>query len=778
MTASYDDAAASSAPPRAVGGPAAPSFRGTPGRRPPEDSPMPQHDTLSDDTVAHDPLPDETVRMRADGPPPAGGPAPDDGSRTPVDAPDDPRPVTRDWLLGAPDPAAAPAPADDDWTTETLARVPDDDPTVAIPPQDDETAAIGAIPAEHESEDGTGTPGGPPRGGEPTTDGTRGPWWRRRAVLVPAGAVAVLAAAYGIDLLASSGDIPRSTVVAGVDIGGLSPAAAAHALQIKLAPRVQADHTVVADEVTSPLPPATAGLTLDVPRTVDAVKDQPLNPWTRLTTLFSDREVDPVIARDETALDAQLDAIAAQVDRAPVDATISIEGTTPSVVEAADGRTLDQKKAADAITTALASGRDPGTPIELPVDVAKVHVDKAEAQRVLDQTVTPALSAPVGIEGSDGTTAQVPVSAIAAALTFTPKDDGTLAVSIDPAALETAMGDDLTVFGTPAKDAQFEVSGDSVSVVPSVDGTGIAPDHLAEQVMAVLTKPAPRTITAELGPIPADLTTEEAQSLGIVEKVSSFTTNFAMSPSATNIRVIAEKVNGAVVKPGETFSLNGFTGPRGTAQGYVPANVIEGGQLAKAVGGGISQFATTMFNAVFFAGLQDVHHKPHSFYISRYPAGREATVFDGLIDLAWKNDTDTGIYVQTQWVSGGSITVTFWGTPHYDIESVSGEKRNITEPSVQEKVDDGSCIAQGGAQGFDITVTRVFKDVSSGAELRRERFNTHYAAEAVIHCVPPAAPAAEQPATGTTPPPVTPTGRRPGARVAEDVRTRVRRRRS
>ena len=174
--------------------------------------------------------------------------------------------------------------------------------------------------------------------------------------------------------------------------------------------------------------------------------------------------------------------------------------------------------------------------------------------------------------------------------------------------------------------------------------------------------------------MPADFTTEEAKALGIVEKVSSFTTNFTMSPSATNIRVIAEKVDGAVVKPGETFSLNGFTGPRGTAQGYIPANVIEGGHLAKAVGGGISQFATTMFNAVFFAGLQDVHHKTHSFYISRYPAGREATVFDGVIDLAWKNDTDTGIYVQTQWVSGGSITVTFWGTKHYDIESVSGDE--------------------------------------------------------------------------------------------------------
>src|SRR3954469_854820 len=112
MTASPDHAAASFVPPRADGGPAAPSFPGTPGRRPPEDSPMSQRpslsdDQLSDDTVRHEPLPDETVRMRADGPAPDGGPA-----RPPVAVADETRPVTRDWLLGAPDtdPGTPPAP--------------------------------------------------------------------------------------------------------------------------------------------------------------------------------------------------------------------------------------------------------------------------------------------------------------------------------------------------------------------------------------------------------------------------------------------------------------------------------------------------------------------------------------------------------------------------------------------------------------------------------------------------------------------------------------------
>src|SRR3954452_3268312 len=130
MTAAPDDAVASSGP-FGAGGAAAPSFPGTPGRRPPEDSAMPQRPALSDerlpdDTVKHDPLPDETVRMRTDGPAPDGGPA-----QPPVDAADDTRPVTRDGLVGAPEtaqgtsaaPATSPAePATDDWSTEAFDR--------------------------------------------------------------------------------------------------------------------------------------------------------------------------------------------------------------------------------------------------------------------------------------------------------------------------------------------------------------------------------------------------------------------------------------------------------------------------------------------------------------------------------------------------------------------------------------------------------------------------------------------------------------------------------
>ena len=661
----------------------------------------------------------------------------------PADVVDDPR----DLEPAEPGPTE-PGPTESGPTEQGTA----DPSTIALPPADHaDDVPVATAPA---TASGEGTRGTPPVSA--TDRRTRGRW-RRPAVLVPAGLLLVLGAAYGVDLLVAGDDVPRNTVVAGVDIGGLSPSAAATTLSDRLAPRVTADHVLTADDVQGVLSPATAGITLDVDGTVQAASGQPLNPWTRVVSLFGEREVEPVITGDETALTAQLDAFAETVDRAPADAGIAVEGTTATVVPPVTGRQLDRAAAADAVTEALASGGDPETPIELPVATVEVQVDEAAAQQALDDVVTPALAAPVTVTGDNGTTAELGPEGIAGALVFTAGDGGTLDVTLDPAALQTALGDQLGAFGTPADDARFEVSGDTIAVVPSVDGTGIDPTALAASLLPVLQQPAPREVTASLGAVPADFTTDEANALGIVEQVSSFTTNFTSGASGTNIRVVAEFVDGAVVLPGETFSLNGYTGPRGEAQGYVPAGVINNGEFTQAVGGGISQFATTMFNAVFFAGLEDVYHKPHSYYISRYPAGREATVYYDSIDLQWRNDSPTGVYVQTEWVAGGSITVTFWGTKRYEIESVSSNRYNVRTPVVQEKPDDGSCSPQGGANGFDITVTRVFVDPVSGAQLSTEDFQTRYAAEPVIRCVPVQAPAPPATAPGT---PAQPTGRR------------------
>jgi hypothetical protein len=216
---------------------------------------MAQHPTTSE-TARVDTVQDETVRMRADGhgsrPAPEANPS-HPAPEFPVPEFDDTRPVTRDWLLGAPesggdgtdpatDPAgpvtAATATADDDWQTQAFDRaepaaaaaVDEADATQTFDRAGERPAAPADDRLDGHPDDGSDTPAGPPPVDD-STGGPRGPWWRRKAVLVPAGAIAVLAAAYGADLLIASGDVPRNTVVAGIDIGGLSPAAASATLE-------------------------------------------------------------------------------------------------------------------------------------------------------------------------------------------------------------------------------------------------------------------------------------------------------------------------------------------------------------------------------------------------------------------------------------------------------------------------------------------------------------------------------------------------------------------
>ena len=133
-----------------------------------------------------------------------------------------------------------------------------------------------------------------------------------------------------------------------------------------------------------------------------------------------------------------------------------------------------------------------------------------------------------------------------------------------------------------------------------------------------------------------------------------------------------------IVKPGETFSLNGATEPRDEAHGYLEAGIISEGHASRGVGGGVSQVATTLYNAAYFAGMADVTHKPHSFYISRYPPGREATVFEGAIDMKFKNDGPTGVMIQTAWTPT-SLTIRLYGTKRYDV--TSRRARGRTRPS-------------------------------------------------------------------------------------------------
>ena len=249
------------------------------------------------------------------------------------------------------------------------------------------------------------------------------------------------------------------------------------------------------------------------------------------------------------------------------------------------------------------------------------------------------------LTGPDATV-DIPVEAIAAAVTITPDAADGFVVAVDGAALRTPFTDAVEATQTAPADAhdldRRRQAGDRAERARAAPSTGRPPTPASRARCS-----APHTMPIVYVTSEPALTTEKAQALGINEVIGEFTTGGFAAASGVNIRVVAEKVNGAIVQPGATFGLNEFTGTRGTEQGYVPAAIIQEGALSTAVGGGISQFATTLYNAAYFAGMGDVTHTPHSFYISRYPPGREATVFDGEIELAFSNDYPTGVLIQT-----------------------------------------------------------------------------------------------------------------------------------
>jgi vancomycin resistance protein YoaR len=231
---------------------------------------------------------------------------------------------------------------------------------------------------------------------------------------------------------------------------------------------------------------------------------------------------------------------------------------------------------------------------------------------------------------------------------------------------------------------------------------------------------------------PAKLTTEKLNALGITGVIGEFSTGGFAADSGRNIKRAAEQLNGIIVQPGETFSLNATTNPRDAAHGYVEAGIIEDGHAARGIGGGVSQVATTLYNASYFAGMTNVAHKEHSFYISRYPPGREATVFDNIIDLKFRNDNPTGVMIQTAWTPS-SLTVRIYGTKRYEVTSTPGPRTNPTNPNTITIPPGQPCSPSQGAPGFTVTDTRTLKEISTG-QVRNETRTVRYNPSPIVVC--------------------------------------------
>ncbi|SNT02765.1 VanW family protein [Rhodococcoides kyotonense] len=587
-----------------------------------------------------------------------------------------------------------------------------------------------------------------PESGEPAsrTDVSN----RAKIAVVAGAAIAILGVFYTADMLSSSGSVPRGVTVAGISIGGLSHDDAEARLQSELGPRVEQPVRVAAGDQELELVPAAAGLDVDWTATLDQAGAQPINPFTRLTSLFADREIGVQSSVDEPALDAAVESLRAQTDRQPSEGDVVFEGTTPVAVTPAPGQTMNVADARDVIEQNWAFGS-----VELPVDTVDVTVHQDEVDRVLRDVATPAVSAPVVFTGRDGANAVLAPDAIAGLVSFEPDGNGALAEMYDAGAATRILAPQLASTETQPKDASFALGGGAPTVVPGVVGELVQWPKTLEQLPTLLSSTDSRTTEAVYEQAQPALTTEGAQALGINEVVGEYTTGGFEYASGVNIRLTADIVNGALVKPGETFSLNDYTGPRGSAQGFVESGIIDNGRPDRAVGGGISQFATTLYNASYFGGMEDAGHTEHSYYISRYPEAREATVFEGAIDLKFTNPAKTGVLIESFGTSS-NVTVRLWGTKTVDVESITGSRTNPTSPNTITLPAGDACVPSSGGPGFTASDTRVITDIASGNEVSRNTRTVKYDPIPIVRCQSPEPePEPEAPA-GETPPGETP----------------------
>ena len=561
----------------------------------------------------------------------------------------------------------------------------------------------------------------------------------RRAALIVAGVIgAALVAVLALYAVHAGESLP-GVRLAGVDVGGLGPDDVRATVADVVAARQTDPVTFEFEGTDHTLVPGDDAYRVDLDAAVEAAlapgRDGTLGQdlWAHVSALWSRRVDAPLPDElDPDAVAAFIEDTSDAVDIAPFPGGVSADPTTLQVTtqDPHEGRAVQRDAMAAAIAEAIAT---PGPDdLELPVAVDPPRTDGDDldalaerASRALEAPLTLTVAEQVIVleptdlarligaaEERDGETARLvlhvdPDAALAVLAPFAPQVD----VDAIPARLDiTSTHPTFDVKG----DATFQPEPADVQVVPGQDGRRLN-SVLAAVQLSDLLDAGTHEAELELQRVPPDTTEGELTGLGITHLLGSFTTyHDCCQARVDNIHRIADILDGTVVRPGEQFSVNGIVGERTAEKGFVPAPAIYQGELRDEIGGGISQFGTTSFNAIFFAGMPlDAWHA-HSLYISRYPMGRESTLHYPLIDVAFTNDTPHGILFDTSYTST-SLTVSIFGADDgREVSAVMHGPTNYRDYPTRYRENSAlrpgsSRVIQTGTDGFDVAFERVIR---------------------------------------------------------------------
>jgi vancomycin resistance protein YoaR len=538
----------------------------------------------------------------------------------------------------------------------------------------------------------------------------------------------------GLAFAGSRTELAEGTHVAGVDVGGLTEREAVVALARAYAQVDQRPVKFAADEVEVSFAANQLGVEPDWAAAVSAASRAgdgfgPIRGYRRLHTRFFGAEVLPRLAVSDAALEYALDQIAGRVDRAPRSAALVRRSFEIETVRERPGARLEREAAARAIVRALGSLERTSAAVALPVAVATPEVTAAELRPVARRARI-AISAPVTLRGATRSW-RLPRWRIAQLLTLPADGAERLTISGPKAdAYFRALGERV---GKPPRDATFAVSGETVHILPSKAGTELAVADTARALLRAATSRTDRVAELKIVRAAPERTTAEALAMGIDTRMAGYKTyNSGTWDRITNLRLGVTSLDGTLVAPGGTFSLNQAIGERTEERGFRSAPVIIGTRYEEEIGGGTSQVATTVFNAAWEAGVEITERNPHSLYISRYPTGRDATVYWPSLDLAFRNDTKNWILVKG-FVESDGISVVLYGGERRRVESSDGTLtvtgsipvRRVKDPTLPK----GETVTEeAGSQPSRTTVMRTIY-APSGELIDEETWTTSYKGE-------------------------------------------------
>ncbi|MEA2023973.1 MAG: VanW family protein [Actinomycetota bacterium] len=603
------------------------------------------------------------------------------------------------------------------------------------------------------------------------------------SIAVPALLLLLPLVVYLVDRTANEGEVPRNVSVAGVDVGGLSKDDAIVVVRAYEENLQTQPATFVVSGSSYDLDPTTVALTADVDGAVTEALTQRSGgvfsgfvPW---LNGFTERvDIDLAISIDDDAVDAHLDDWELDAIKNPayegaievVDGAIEFE--YPRI-----GERIDMPTAHTIVNSVLIQPQRETTELPL-IDSIPVMTRAAVDDAVV--TLETMVSRPVLLHDEDRNLV----------LTIKPSEiaDATIVelVQESPAQVDISLSVDRVAeilephrpdFELPPVNADFDVDieTDKVSIIPSKNATILDPEGVAIELLSAATSGTASGSLVYTEGVDPRFTTADAEGFGPLDLVSEFTTKTPGVNRVHNIHLMADTIDGYVVWPGDEFSINEVVGQRTEAKGYKRDGAIVNGQVTCCddpvnVGGGVSQYATTIYNAIFFGCYEDIEHSPHSLYISRYPEGREATMGFPSPDVVFRNDSDAPVIIRNSYDGDSTITVQFYGNNGGRIcESERSERFNYTDPKTvyeaNTSVRPGSQrVVSKGSQGWSVTVTRVMT-MPDGSVIREPYTHRYRGAARVIEkhpcnlgigsCPVPATTTTQAPAPTTTVAPTT-----------------------